>query len=57
MIVLYLLNFGTVDHNLSAMAGNIIPAIASTNAIVAGLIVTTAFNVLLEHYHKCDTVK
>jgi ubiquitin-like 1-activating enzyme E1 B len=38
------------------MAGNIIPAIASTNAIVAGLIVTTAFNVLMGQYHKCHTI-
>jgi len=39
------------------MAGNIIPAIAATNAIVAGLIVMTAFNVLREEYHKCQTVR
>ena len=38
------------------MAGNIIPAIAATNAIVAGLIVMAAFNVLQEEYHKCQTV-
>jgi ubiquitin-like 1-activating enzyme E1 B len=39
-----------------SMAGNIIPAIASTNAIVAGLIVTTVFNALAQEYHKCNTV-
>jgi len=39
-----------------AMAGNIIPAIAATNAIVAGLIVMTAFKVLLGNLHECHTV-
>lgn len=39
------------------MAGNIIPANASTNAIVAGLIVMTVFKVLLEKLHECHTVR
>ncbi len=34
--------------NILAMAGNIIPAIASTNAIVAGLIVLEAIKVLAQ---------
>jgi len=38
------------------MAGNIIPAIASTNAIVGGLIVMLAFKVLQEDYYNCNTV-
>lgn len=35
------------------MAGNIIPAIATTNAITAGIAVMRTFNVLLE---KCQSV-
>jgi ubiquitin-like 1-activating enzyme E1 B len=38
------------------MAGNIIPAIASTNAIVAGFIVMMACRVLRKDYYKCNTV-
>lgn len=38
------------------MAGNIIPAIASTNAIVAGLIVSMACKVLKKDFYKCNTV-
>lgn len=38
------------------MAGNIIPAIATTNAITAGLVVMRAFNVLLEQYELCQSV-
>ncbi len=39
-----------------AMAGNIIPAIATTNAVIAGLIVMEALNVLAGEQHKCKTV-
>lgn len=38
------------------MAGNIIPAIATTNAIVAGIVVMHAFNILLNQYSKCQSV-
>ncbi len=38
-----------------AMAGNIIPAIATTNAIAAGMIVIQARNVLAEKWENiCD---
>eukprot|EP00842_Homolaphlyctis_polyrhiza_P000252 jgi/Hompol1/1227/HPOL_002673-RA len=62
------LNFVTAAANLRAktfhipcksrfevkqMAGNIIPAIATTNAIVAGLIVMLAFKVLSGDYKSC----
>jgi len=40
----------------SAMAGNIIPAIATTNAIIAGAVVLRAFNVLREKYEACPAV-
>ena len=39
------------------MAGNIIPAIATTNAIVAGLIVMEALKVLAGHIDKCKMVR
>lgn len=38
------------------MAGNIIPAIATTNAITAGIVVMRAFNVLQEQYDRCQSV-
>jgi ubiquitin-like 1-activating enzyme E1 B len=38
-----------------AMAGNIIPAIATTNAIIAGLIVIQAYKVLMGQLDKCKT--
>ncbi|CAG8738621.1 1955_t:CDS:2, partial [Acaulospora colombiana] len=41
---------------VKAMAGNIIPAIATTNAIVAGLIVMQAFKILNGKTHECQTV-
>jgi ubiquitin-like 1-activating enzyme E1 B len=38
------------------MAGNIIPAIATTNACVAGMIVVEALKVLAGQFDKCRTV-
>ena len=40
-----------------AMAGNIIPAIATTNAIIAGLIVMEALKILAGQFSKCKTVR
>ncbi|KAJ9093229.1 hypothetical protein QFC19_008435 [Naganishia cerealis] len=38
------------------MAGNIIPAIATTNAIIAGFIVMRAINILNDDWTKCTNV-
>ena len=38
------------------MAGNIIPAIATTNAIIAGVVVLHAFRVLLNKLEECKSV-
>lgn len=38
------------------MAGNIIPAIATTNAVIAGLIVIEALKILAGSLSKCKTV-
>ena len=38
------------------MAGNIIPAIATTNAVIAGLIVMEALKVLAGDFKKCKQV-
>lgn len=48
--ILYYISF------LVAIAGNIIPAIATTNAMIAGLVVLYAFRVLAEQYDKCVSV-
>jgi ubiquitin-like 1-activating enzyme E1 B len=40
----------------SAMAGNIIPAIATTNAITAGFVVMHALKILQNKYEKCQSV-
>lgn len=42
--------------NIKQMAGNIIPAIATTNAMTAGLCVLQAFKVLKGEYHKVKMV-
>lgn len=39
-----------------AIAGNIIPAIATTNAMVAGLVVLMVFKVLAEDYENCSSI-
>jgi len=39
-----------------AMAGNIVPAIASTNAVVGGVIVMEALNVISSNIDKCKSV-
>lgn len=40
----------------TAIAGNIIPAIATANAIIAGLVVLHAFRVLAEEYSKMQSI-
>ncbi|CAG8508319.1 13617_t:CDS:10 [Ambispora leptoticha] len=40
---------------VKAMAGNIIPAIATTNATIAGIIVVQAFNILRNRLEDCKT--
>ena len=38
------------------MAGNIVPAIATTNAVIAGLIVMEGLKVLAGDFDHCKTV-
>lgn len=42
--------------DIKSMAGNIIPAIATTNAITAGIVVMHAFKVLQGQLDKCKSV-
>jgi ubiquitin-like 1-activating enzyme E1 B len=39
------------------MAGNIIPAIATTNAIISGLVILKAFGILRGEYKKNPRVR
>lgn len=51
--------FGIIKKSsfeIKSMAGNIIPAIATTNAITAGIVVLNAFKVLRKQYEKCQSV-
>lgn len=41
---------------IKSMAGNIIPAIATTNAITAGMVVLHSFKVLQERFENCPNV-
>ena len=41
---------------VTAMAGNIVPAIATTNAVIAGLIVMEGLKVLAGDFGRCKTV-
>lgn len=45
-----------IDLLISAMAGNIIPAIATTNAIIAGVVVLHAFRILQDDLKSCRSV-
>lgn len=42
--------------DIKSMAGNIIPAIASTNAITSGFVVLHALKVLEKNFEKCQSV-
>lgn len=42
--------------DVKSMAGNIIPAIATTNAITAGFVVLHAFKVLEKNFEQCQNV-
>ncbi|XP_032219123.1 SUMO-activating enzyme subunit 2 [Nematostella vectensis] len=42
--------------DIKAMAGNIIPAIATTNAVISGIIVMQGLNILAGKLDKCKTI-
>lgn len=48
--------FLCISFLFAAMAGNIIPAIATTNAITAGIVVMRTLKVLQEQYDRCQSV-
>lgn len=49
-------DFRTFSPSCVEMAGNIIPAIATTNAIISGLIVLQALHLLRKSYHSLKNV-
>ncbi|XP_034946842.1 SUMO-activating enzyme subunit 2 [Chelonus insularis] len=42
--------------DIKSMAGNIIPAIATTNAIIAGVVILHAFHILRDNLKSCKSV-
>lgn len=50
------LRFTINAHDVAEMAGNIIPAVASTNAIIAGLVTLNAIKILSGHFSDCKSV-
>ena len=54
-MTIFIIKYNILNYFI-ALAGNIIPAIATTNAIVAGLIVLQALKVLQNKLNECKTV-
>lgn len=52
----HIASLACLTSNLVEMAGNIIPAIATTNAIIAGLVVLQALHVLRKSFNKLRNV-
>uniref|UniRef100_A0A1I8B0I3 SUMO-activating enzyme subunit n=1 Tax=Meloidogyne hapla TaxID=6305 RepID=A0A1I8B0I3_MELHA len=53
----YIFHIGTDTlFNIKAMAGNIIPAIATTNACVAGMVVVEALKIISGQLDKCRAI-
>ncbi|KAL1488153.1 hypothetical protein ABEB36_015111 [Hypothenemus hampei] len=46
----------TSKFQVKSIAGNIIPAIATANAMIAGLVVLYAFRLLIQEYEKCPSI-
>lgn len=56
MSLLTFLLYHLIEFLITAMAGNIIPAIATSNAITAGLIVLMAINVVRQQLSQCQSI-